>query len=111
MPIPLFGNFFKDMKITTQPSGYPENWSEISEAFRKKCEYICAICGVDCSTHSYLTDAHHLNSDKSDCRDTNLQCLCKFHHAQQHSHYKIKENDLQSLQKLWEDQGIHLAVS
>ncbi len=108
MPIPLLISIVQGMGTTDQPSGYPKNWNDISAAFRKERGYKCAVCDVDCSAHPYLTDAHHLNGDKNDCRYENLQCLCKYHHAKQefHSHYKVKESDFQVLKKLWSDQKI-----
>lgn len=89
-------------------SDYPKNWGKISEEFRKRHNYTCAVCGVDCSNikHKGLIDVHHKNGVKSDCKERNLQCLCKFHHFKQpsHSHYKPKPDDMELLHKLWEEQ-------
>lgn len=91
-----------------RPSNYPENWDEISENFRKKHDYKCAICDVDCSKHTAILDVHHKNGVRSDCREGNLLCLCKFHHSKQpyHNHYKPKHDDMELLRKLWEKQKI-----
>ena len=85
-PIPLGAPHVKNLKEEFAPSGYPSNWEEISAAYREKCGYKCDLCSVNCSKHTYLTDTHHKNRDKSDCRDRNLQCLCKLCHAEQHKH-------------------------
>ncbi|MGR3913331.1 MAG: HNH endonuclease [Gammaproteobacteria bacterium] len=103
---PLGTSFTDGLKSEVEPSGYPKNWREISAAFRKQRNYTCHDCGVCCEKHPGLTDAHHLNGDKSNCAPENLRCLCKHHHAKQHSHYKIKESKLQKLHRLWDEQEI-----
>lgn len=111
--------FYKDdadmdsYRDPSNPSGYPFDWNERSAAFREKRGYICDECRVDCSTYPRLTDAHHKNGDKSNCEYSNLQCLCKFHHSEKHSHYKqmLKgsekfNEDMELLQRLWKEQNI-----
>lgn len=103
--------FIAGLKDPTQPSSYPKNWTKISNAYRKYRGYICEICGVNCSAHPELTDAHHKNGVKEDCRYENLECLCKYHHAELHPHYRkiVKEKDpevFRKLEKLWEEQNI-----
>ncbi len=83
---PIGASHVENLKREFDPSGYPPDWDEISAAYREKCGYKCADCSVDCSAHHHLIDAHHKNRDKSDCRDRNLQCLCKLCHAEQHKH-------------------------
>ena len=105
---PLWDDFIKGLKTPAAPSGYPSNWNSISAAFRRAKNYTCEICGVDCRTHTGLTDAHHINGEKSDCRYKNLQCLCIYHHSQRpkHEHYKPTESEMQILRQLWEEQNI-----
>ena len=105
---PLWSDFIAALDSPAAPSGYPSNWNSISAAFRRAKNYTCEICGVDCRTHTGLTDAHHINGDKSDCRYKNLQCLCIYHHSQQpmHEHYKPTESEMQILRQLWEAQNI-----
>ena len=109
-PIPIGASHVENLKGEFAPAGYPSNWSKISRRVRKKSGYRCTQCGVDCSSHPILTDAHHINGDKSDCRDDNLQCLCKLCHANQsfHTHYKPKEEDKQKLRQLQQEQNIPL---
>lgn len=72
---------------------YPPDWNEISGRFRKSKNYICEYpdsrikgvgCGVDLSKYPGCTDAHHDDTDKSNCLDDNLRCLCKLCHAKVH---------------------------
>lgn len=98
----------KGLKNPIQPSTYPTNWNKRSSDYRKRRNYTCELCGVDCSDHTKLVDAHHKDGDKTNCKDENLECLCKYHHSKKpfHGHYKIKEEDMQDLRKLWEEQNI-----
>jgi len=106
MSNPLDTSFTDGLKSDVEPSGYPKDWPEISAEFRKQRNYTCHDCGVCCEKFPGLTDAHHLNSDKSNCEHENLQCLCKYHHAKRHSHYPVKESDKQKLRRLWDEQEI-----
>lgn len=108
MTSPLGNWFFNELESPKSPSDYPKNWKDISSAFREKCKYKCADCGVDCSAHSRLLDVHHLNGVKNNCRPENLRCLCKDCHAKQdfHSHYKVKLDDKRLLSELRRKQGL-----
>ncbi|MDA8002555.1 MAG: HNH endonuclease [Alphaproteobacteria bacterium] len=108
MSKPLDASFKHGLKHESDPSGYPENWDEISKEFRKKRNYTCADCGVCCEKDPGLTDAHHVNGDKSNCAPENLQCLCKYHHHKRHAHYKPKESEMRRLERLWNEQNIPL---
>lgn len=57
--------------------GYTKDWQKISAEFRKRHNYICEKCGVKVSPldHAFV-EVHHKNKDKTDNRDSNLQCLC-----------------------------------
>ena len=104
-PIPIGASHVKNLKGEFDPAGYPSDWDEISAAYRKKCGYKCADCSVDCSAHHHLIDAHHKSRDKSDCRDDNLQCLCKLCHAEQHrhEHYRVEEAHKEEILRLREE--------
>ena len=103
---PFWKDFISGLDSPASPSNYPRDWSKRSKAFRKKQGYKCAVCGVDCAEYPYLTDAHHKNGIKSDCDDSNLQCLCKYHHHKQHPGYKPSESNMRILRRLWQEQGI-----
>lgn len=94
---------------------YPDNWDEISRNCRKTRGHTCAECGVICPEDSGLLDVHHRNGDKSNCKPSNLVCLCKFCHSKEpfHEHYRsmLKTTGdldvfLKQLRKLWEEQNI-----
>ena len=108
MPIPLGKSLVAKLKSDKSSSNYPKNWGSISAAFRKERRYKCKICGVDCCDHPGLTDAHHINGDKSNCNYKNLQCLCKYCHWQQpqHRHYNPTEAQMKILRRLWQEQNL-----
>ena len=58
-------------------TGYTKDWQEISSAFREKHNYTCEKCGVQVSPfESEFMHVHHVNKNKTDNRESNLQCLC-----------------------------------
>lgn len=58
-------------------NGYPENWNEISLNYRIRKEYTCEKCHVKVSPwDTTYIEVHHKNGDKTNCDDSNLQCLC-----------------------------------
>lgn len=78
-------------KPATLPSGYPENWKEISGRVRQLRNYTCEKCGVRLPAR--LLDAHHVDGDKQNVRDSNLRCLCKLCHQAKHPHYKVTDTE------------------
>lgn len=78
---------------TTAPTDvYPENFSEISTAYRTKMGWICQECGINLSNltlRKYL-HTHHCNGRKHDNRETNLKALCIKCHANQPDHGQMK---------------------
>ncbi len=98
----------KKLPVATIGTGYPPNWRLLSYLFRKRYRFKCAVCRV---VGSSITDTHHINGDKSDFQDTNLQCLCKLCHLDIHPHYKvlvtIKEKE--SVLQKRNEQGILVA--
>lgn len=83
----------RQAKLAVLPSGYPRNWKEISEGIRQRRNYTCEKCGVRLSGHASLLDVHHLDGDKQNVQDSNLRCLCKLCHHDEHPHYQVKEAD------------------
>ena len=108
MTTPLDKEFVDNLKSPASSTNYPENWSKISEAFRKSRGYKCENCGVNCSTDTKLVEAHHIDGDKSCCEYKNLKCLCVYHHWKEpfHGPHKPTEDEMNRLRRLWEAQGI-----
>ena len=79
------GKVFKKYELPKQFKkdewGYVHGWDEISLGYRAKKEYICENCGVNLSINKFYLEVHHLNSNKTDNRESNLQCLCVECHA------------------------------
>lgn len=69
---------------------YPDNWKEITRSYREsvgwKCEGKYHIGDRDFSHDHNFLDTHHLNSQKNDCREENLQALCRICHNSQSGH-------------------------
>ena len=107
---PLKKPFVADLEGESEPSGYPENWPQISAKVRKNRGYKCECCGVDCSAHDHkaLIDVHHKDGNRWNSDERNLECLCKLCHAKQllHEHYNPKENHKQTLRQLQSEQNI-----
>jgi len=61
--------------------GYVNGWDEISLAYRAKKDYTCEKCGINLSKNKYYLEVHHLNSNKTDNLESNLQCLCTECHS------------------------------
>lgn len=58
-------------------NGYPANWNEISLNYRIRKQYTCEKCKVKVSPwDTTFMEVHHKNGDKTNCEDSNLQCLC-----------------------------------
>lgn len=63
--------------------GYIKNWQKISRTYRNKMNYTCESCGITINNpidRRYL-HVHHKNGDKSNNRESNLQCLCALCHS------------------------------
>lgn len=61
--------------------GYVNGWDAMSLAYRAKKQFICEKCGLDLSRNKYFLEVHHINANKADNREANLQCLCIGCHA------------------------------
>lgn len=83
----------KNAKSAALPSGYPENWREISAEVRRRRHFTCEQCGVRLGDRPILLDVHHVDGDKQNVKHSNLRCLCKLCHHQEHQHYKVAEAD------------------
>lgn len=63
--------------------GYDRDWQRISRTYRKKMNYTCEECGIkipDRTGYRYL-HTHHISGDKTNNKESNLECLCVLCHA------------------------------
>lgn len=68
--------------LTAPTNVYPENWAEISRRLKEKHNYTCQECGKQ----SQSVQVHHKNELKWDCREANLEVLCRTCHQAKHNH-------------------------
>lgn len=65
--------------------GYVRNWEEISLAYRTSKEFTCERCGIKpigIFEQRLFTNTHHKNGNKTDNRESNLECLCVKCHSE-----------------------------
>lgn len=58
--------------------GYVRNWEQISTAYRSLKHFTCERCGIciDAPFDRQFIHTHHKNGDKTNNKETNLECLC-----------------------------------
>ena len=63
--------------------GYVKNWEIISKAYRIKQNFTCEKCGYHATTpmDRRFLQVHHIDGDKLNNQESNLQCLCISCHA------------------------------
>lgn len=96
----------KRAKSATLPSGYPGKWNEISISTRQSRNYTCSRCGVRLSDTPELLDVHHIDGDKQNVYDSNLICLCKLCHQENHPHYNVNDSQRIIIEKLRKQQRL-----
>lgn len=66
--------------------GYTKDWPNISRAYRQLREHTCESCGIKVNPidRRYL-HTHHINGDKTNNSEENLECLCILCHAHKDS--------------------------
>ena len=70
--------------ITAPPSGYTDDWQKVSYQRKERAGWKCEECGADHSKTKAGLETHHINSDKTDNRPSNLKVLCEYCHAEYH---------------------------
>ncbi|MDR0864444.1 MAG: HNH endonuclease [Candidatus Symbiothrix sp.] len=63
--------------------GYVKDWQKISIAYRKKKECTCESCGIKPKNNfdKRFWHTHHLDGDKTNNKEINLECLCVLCHS------------------------------
>lgn len=83
-----FQTTFKKPKFNSfnEPgSGYPKDWANIANSYKKKMDWTCESCGVDLKNHKNFLHCHHKNGVKGDISSSNLECICFECHQKHHS--------------------------
>lgn len=73
------------MKSSTEVdiNGYDKNFQKISRDYRKSKNFACEICNIELKgMDSLYLHTHHIDHDKSNNDQSNLQCLCELCHSQ-----------------------------
>ncbi|REL32995.1 HNH endonuclease [Rhodohalobacter sp. SW132] len=61
--------------------GYVNGWDKVSLRYRANKNFKCEKCDLDLSKSKYFLEVHHINHNKTDNRESNLQCLCTGCHS------------------------------
>ena len=70
---------------------YVVNWRSISDRKRALCNYCCEVCGVELRDNLWLLHVHHLDRDKTNNDDNNLQVLCAICHSVPDDHQHLRD--------------------
>jgi len=72
--------------------GYPKNWKEIATKFKTKKGLVCSHCKFkdESAINKWFFDVDHINGNKSECKDSNLQVLCKLCHVYKDEHHRTQ---------------------
>ncbi|WP_289283858.1 MULTISPECIES: hypothetical protein [unclassified Methylophaga] len=89
-------------------TGYTKDWKDVSEAYRKQKSFICECCSLDLNSHKKLLHTHHMDGNKHNNKEQNLQALCIDCHRKQplHEQMFIKQSDMQTITLLRKEQGL-----
>lgn len=83
-------NLLRDYK-TVGVNDYPSNFkSEIRPRIMERDNYSCCKCGANLDSHRKYLHVHHIDADKANNNDSNLQSLCIKCHSEMPRHSFIK---------------------
>ena len=70
--------------------GYTRDWDFVSKEYRENKDYTCEKCGLNISDvyDRIYMHVHHINGNKLNNNDNNLQCLCYRCHSEVDEHHK-----------------------
>jgi len=70
---------------------YPDDWPVIAERIKSAAGWKCQRCGAPNSKKGhYVLTVHHLDKNKSNCKDSNLVALCQ----KCHLHFQANPDDV-----------------
>jgi hypothetical protein len=69
---------------------YDANFPLIAQRIKERRGYRCGKCGADFSKHKKFLHAHHINGQKYDNREDNIELLCVAQHAKEPYHGHVK---------------------
>lgn len=100
-----YSTIFDEDKLPQLPNpipGYTEDWSFISLQYRTKQKFTCEECGINLKEHKHLLHTHHIDGNKQNNHESNLQALCMDCHRKQpyHSHLLITGGEMDTIQEL-----------
>ena len=74
----------KPKNIEVDIFGYTKDWEKVSSDYRESKNYTCERCGLHISNpfDRYYMHTHHKNGDKTNNKESNLECLCIRCHSQ-----------------------------
>jgi hypothetical protein len=85
-------NLHKDKPLYTDMTApinrYPDNFNQLSLAYREKRNWLCEECGInlnETNLRKYL-HVHHINHQRNENQESNLRALCLRCHAAQADH-------------------------
>lgn len=104
-----YSTVFDEDKLPQLPNpipGYTDDWSSVSFQYRSKQNFICEECGLELNNHRNLLHTHHIDGNKQNNKDNNLQALCIDCHRKQpfHGHLLITNNEMHKIQELRDTQ-------
>ena len=71
---------------------YNQSFNETSRLIKHKNDYVCSECNIDLSKqeHNKFAHTHHVNGDKSNDSESNLEVLCIACHADKPGHERLR---------------------
>ena len=69
---------------------YTADWAKLSAKLRRKANWTCSECSVNCSNDKYLLHVHHQDGNRGNNRTHNLQVLCIACHSKQPAHSRLR---------------------
>ena len=83
--------------------GYSDNWKEVSRSIREKFNWTCTECGINMNDKRNGLHVHHIDRDKQNNNESNLQVLCALCHrhvgGRDHADMKIPDDVFYFIQR------------